>query len=104
MNKDHNVSVQILDKIYQIKCPPDSVQELQDAAVYVDQKMRDVRDGGKVVGTDRVAVVAALNIAYALLNAEQKENKYVEVMSERICDMQKRIEEALVQHEQKELL
>ena len=41
---------------------------------------------------------------YNSLNAEQKENKYVEVMSERICDMQKRIEEALVQHEQKELL
>jgi cell division protein ZapA len=93
-----------LDKIYQIKCPPDSVQELQDAATFLDKKMREIRDGGKVVGLDRVAVVAALNIAYDFLSIEQKENAKVETMATRIRDMQRRIEELFTQADQGELL
>jgi len=100
---EHNMSVQILDKHYQIKSPADCVQELQDAAVYVDKEMRKVRDSGRVVGVDRIAIITALNIAYKFLNSEQKENKYLGSMSDRISDMQKRISEILTIREQTEL-
>jgi cell division protein ZapA len=103
MTENHNVSVNILDKAYQIKCPPENVQELQNAAKYVDQEMRKIRDNG-IVGLDRIAIITALNIAYSLLYAEQKENKEIGVMSGRLSDMQARIEELLTQTDQAELL
>ena len=43
--------------------------ELQDAVAFLDRRMREIRDGGKVAGADRIAVMAALNIAHELLRA-----------------------------------
>lgn len=103
MAENHNVSVSILDKAYQVKCPPDNVQELQNAAKYVDQEMRKIRENG-IVGLDRIAIITALNIAYSLLYAEQNENKEISVMAGRLADMQVRIEELLTQTDQGELL
>jgi len=103
MVENHNISVHILDKPYQIKCPPDNVQELQNAAKYVDQEMRKIRENG-IVGLDRIAIITALNIAYSLLYAEQSENKEIGVMAGRLTDMQVRIEELLTQTDQGELL
>ncbi len=103
MAENHNVSVSILDKAYQVKCPPENVQELQNAAKYVDQEMRKIRDNG-IVGLDRIAIITALNIAYSLLYAGQKENKEIDVMAGRLSDMQIRIEELLTQADQGELL
>jgi len=97
---NQNISVNVLDKAYQIKCPSDKVQDLQDAARYLDKKMREIRDSGKVVGLDRIAVIAGLNIAHTLLALEKKENKSMDMMYDRIIEMQKRIEEALTEHEQ----
>ena len=101
--QEHSITVKVLDKAYQVKCPADMVQELQNAAVYVDQKMREIRDGGKVVGLDRIAIIAALNIAFEFLNTQQKDNKSIDIMSERIHELQKRVEETLTQYEQMEL-
>lgn len=103
MSQEHNIAVKVLDKTYQIKCPSDMAQELQNAAIYVDQKMKEIRDSGKVVGLDRIAIITALNIAFDLLNAQHRESKAVDVMSDRIRDMAKRIEETLTQYEQMEL-
>jgi len=103
MEANNHISVNILDKPYQIKCPPENVQELQNAANYVDQKMREVRENG-IVGADRIAIITALNMAYSLLYAEQKENKEIGSMADRLADMQARIEELLTQADQSELL
>ena len=103
MSQEHNIAVKLLDKTYQIKCPPNMVQELQNAAVYVDGEMKKIRDNGKVVGLDRIAVIAALNIAFDLLGAKRREDNAVDMMSSRILEMQKRIEEILTQYEQMEL-
>lgn len=100
---ENNISINILDKSYQIKCPNDKVHELRDAAAYVDKKMREVRDSGKVVGLDRVAIIAALNVAHELFSIEKKENEHLEEMSTRIRDMQKRIIETMTIKEQEEL-
>jgi len=62
------VSIHILDKEYLVACPEDERQDLLASADYLDKKMREIRDSGKVVGQDRLAVMAALNIAHELLN------------------------------------
>ncbi len=97
---DDNISVEILGKSYSVKCPIERVSELRNAAAYVDKEMRQIRDSGKVIGIERIAIITALNIAYQLLNSEHQENKDIDSMAKRIVDMQRRIEQALTQSEQ----
>lgn len=61
------VKVQILDKEFLVACPENEKAELLQTAGYLNRKMREIRDSGKVVGMDRIAVMAALNIAHELL-------------------------------------
>ena len=62
------VSVRVLDREYQVACPAEERSDLLDSAEYLDARMREVRDTGKVVGLDRIAVISALNIANELIN------------------------------------
>ncbi len=64
------VTIRVLDKDYQIACPVDERDALLDSARFLDGKMREIRDHRKMVGTDRVAVMAALNITHDLLQCE----------------------------------
>ena len=67
MNKASTVTVSILDKEYQVACPPEEKHALIEAAQNLDGRMRKIRKGGKIVGLERIAVMAALNISYELL-------------------------------------
>ena len=72
MSQPNTVTVHILDKEYCIACPPDERSNLESAARYLDGKMREIRSGGKVIGADRIAVMAALNITHDLLHKEER--------------------------------
>ena len=71
--------VTILDKEYRISCPAEQTEALHSAARYLSDKMRDIRSAGKVIGVERIAVMAALNISYELMhtrdNAESEKNE-----------------------------
>ncbi len=69
MSPPNTVTVKILDKDYQIACPPEQEAELLVSAKYLDKQMRGIRESGKVIGLERIAVMAALNISYELLQA-----------------------------------
>ncbi|MAT92571.1 MAG: cell division protein ZapA [Halioglobus sp.] len=69
MSQPNTVTVKILDKEYQVACPPEQEAELGTSARYLDKQMRTIRDTGKVIGVERIAVMAALNISYELLQA-----------------------------------
>ncbi len=71
MSQSNTVTVRILDKEYCIACPADERANLESAARYLDAKMREIRSSGKVIGADRVAVMAALNISHELLHEQQ---------------------------------
>ncbi len=64
MSHPNTVTVTILDKEYQVACPEEQQAELIVSAKYLDKQMRSIRDSGKVVGLERIAVMAALNICY----------------------------------------
>ncbi|HVA55211.1 MAG TPA: cell division protein ZapA [Gammaproteobacteria bacterium] len=61
------VTVRILDKEYQVACPDDEREALLESAELLNRKMREIRESGKVVGLDRVAVMAALNLSHEIL-------------------------------------
>jgi cell division protein ZapA len=63
------VVVKILGKDYQVACPPGQRNALIESASYLDQQMASIRKNGKVIGLERIAVMAALNISYELLQA-----------------------------------
>lgn len=65
------VSVRILDKEYQVACPAEERTNLLDSAEILNAKMREIRDSGRIVGLDRIAVMAALNMANDLLHAKE---------------------------------
>ena len=66
MTQSQTVTVQILDKEYHIACPASESINLERAAEYLDKKMREIRRSGKVIGAERIAVMAALNITHEL--------------------------------------
>jgi len=67
---DKGVSVNILDKEYLIACPEDERNSLLSAARMLDKNMRDIHASGKVIGSDRIAVMAGLNIAHDLITQQ----------------------------------
>ena len=69
MSEQETISISIFDKSFKVSCPPNEVQALRDSAHYLDKKMREVKSARTVMGLDRVAVMAALNIANELLTA-----------------------------------
>lgn len=71
MSQGNTITVRILDKEYQVACPEDQQAELVVSAKYLDKQMRSIRDSGKVIGLERIAVMAALNISYELLQASE---------------------------------
>ncbi len=107
-NSDQGVTVNILDKEYLIACPIEERNALLSAARLLDKNMREIRSSGKVIGSDRIAVMAGLNIAHDLLtqNTESSSNSNVKTESSetntqsRINAMQEKIDQALNnQHE-----
>ncbi len=78
------VKVDILDKQYLVACPKEEKPALLRSASYLDQKMREIRDTGKVVGVERIAVMAALNIAHELLQGRAE--------SEALEDVRRKLE------------
>jgi len=62
------IEVTILDKTYRFACSPEEEQALMESARFLDQKMREIRSGGKVFGAERIAVMAALNITHEMLS------------------------------------
>lgn len=90
-----HVSVRILEKEYQVSCPANERTDLLDSAELLNSKMREIRDSGKVVGLDRIAVMAALNMANELRHAQARDAALEGDVGQRIRHMADRVESAL---------
>ena len=94
------VSVRILEKEYHVSCPLEERAALLDSAEYLNRRMREIRDSGKVVGLDRIAVMAALNIVNELLQARRRDDGTESDLALRVKAMRERVESALVRGQQ----
>ncbi len=97
------VSVRILEKEYKVSCPASERTDLLDSAEVLDKKMREIRESGKVVGLDRIAVMAALNMAHELLQAQARDQNLEGDFGQRIKLIADRVESALGSSQQLEL-
>jgi cell division protein ZapA len=97
------VSVRIMDKEFVVACPYDERSALLDAAEFLNTRMREIRDSGKVVGLDRIAVMAALNLAHEFLKGRERESKLDSGVGHRVRALRERVEGALGKGQQLEL-
>jgi cell division protein ZapA len=89
------VTVSILDKEYVVACPDDERESLHASADLLNSRMRELRDSGKVLGNERVAVMAALNIAHEHLEYKRKKETYSSDVGSGIHRIQTKIADAL---------
>ena len=72
------IAIRILDKEYNVGCPAGEREALLKAAQLLDRKMREMRDSGRMVGTERVAVITALNLAHEMLRHQAEHDSLAE--------------------------
>ena len=97
------VTIKILDKDYQVACPPDQERALVEAARHLDRQMRMVRDSGKVIGLERIAVMVALNTTYELLNKDAQASETSGAGLDQMKKLSERIDDALQRFRQMEI-
>jgi len=89
------MNVHILDKEYLVACPDEEREALINAAQHLDRAMRQVRDSGKVFGTERIAVITALNLTHELLQKSQESEQYSADVDSSLQRMRDKIQVAL---------
>ena len=97
------VSIRILDKEYQVACPAEERTDLLDSAEILNNKMREIRDSGRIVGLDRIAVMAALNMANDLIHSRVRDEKLEVDLSQRLKSMVDRVDDVLSATQQLDL-
>ena len=96
MNKNPQpVSLIIMGKEYRIACDPEEQDELIHSARQLDFQMRKMRDSGKITGADRIAVMAALNLAHELQMMKDQNAKLNQSLGECLTKMSQKIENTL---------
>lgn len=76
MNK--NVTIKLLGKEFVVGCPADKEQELQASADHLNEKMQEIRASGKIIGMERIAVMAALNISNEYICSQREQRDKME--------------------------
>ena len=86
------IGVRILDREYLVACPPEEREGLQSAANLLDGRMREIRSGNRMAGIDRIAVLAALNLAHELIQQRQGGGNRERELSRALGDLTRRLD------------
>ncbi|MGZ8154271.1 MAG: cell division protein ZapA [Burkholderiales bacterium] len=70
MNDPRSLQITIMGRDFRVACPEDDQAGLLEAVDYLNKKMLEIRDAGKVIGLERIAIMAALNIAHEFLSTK----------------------------------
>ncbi|MGA2024627.1 MAG: cell division protein ZapA [Steroidobacteraceae bacterium] len=97
------LSVRILEKDYFVACAPEERSELLDSAEFLNNRMREIRDSGKIVGLDRIAVMAALNLAHEVIRLRANSTGNEQEFGHRLKTLRERVETSLEKGQQLEL-
>jgi len=95
MTEQSTLTVNILDREFRVNCPKSEQQHLINSASSLDKRMREIRDTGRVIGVDRIAIMAALNLSSELLSVEEGNSDTVEKVNQSIGRMQEKIQQSL---------
>jgi cell division protein ZapA len=97
--KTRTLDIKLLDRELRIACPEEERAELLDAVAYLDKRMREIRDAGKIVSVERIALMAALNITHELLTTKVGRGVDLSDFKRRMDSMQAAIDQALAEQD-----
>ena len=97
------VQVKILDKEYQVNCPPADQEALIKSASYLDENMRKIKDRGNIHGVEKIAVMAALNITHDMLRKNRMINETRQETAQQVKGLEDKIENAISSSRQLEI-
>ena len=83
-----------MDKEYRVACPPEEQESLRASADFLNDKLNEIRGKGSIIGTERIAIMAALNLAHELIDSQNDQDGY-NSLDERVGNLQKKINIAL---------
>ncbi|MEO8767131.1 MAG: cell division protein ZapA [Nitrosospira sp.] len=93
------MDVTIMGREFRVTCSDDERKGLLEAVAYLDKKMREIRDSGKIVGSERIAIMAALNITHELLTTRNREGFDMEEFKRRIDCMQAALDAVMAEQD-----
>lgn len=103
MSEIKPVTVHIMGNEYHVSSPAEEVEKLEQAARNLDHRMREIKSGGRIVGVERIAVMAALNMAHELIEFDGKDSQVSEKVANRINKLKEDIDSVLASNAQMEL-
>lgn len=93
------IEVTLLGRSYRVACEEKERESLMQAVAYLDSKMSDIRNAGKITGSERIAVMAALNVAHELLSMRLGSGFDLGKAKRRIHAIESKIDEAIAKQE-----
>ncbi len=103
MSEVKPVTVHIMGNEYHVSSPEDQIEQLEMAARELDKRMREIKATGNIVGIERIAVMAALNMSYELLQGNSSDTETSKDITERINKLQNEVDSVLASNAQMEL-
>ena len=97
------VTINVMGREFRVAAPGGEERQLAASVEFLNKKMREIRDTGKIVGMDRIAVMAALNITHELLQHNSGKDNFKQTIGSRIRTIQEKLEYALSEGKQLEL-
>jgi len=94
------LDVTIMGREFRVACPEGEQQALLESVDYLDKKMREIRGDGKVIGVERIAIMAALNIAHEFLSTRLAGSFDIGEYKRRMKSMQLQIEQAMTDQDE----
>lgn len=103
-DKTVTTSIEILGKVYPVRCAETEADSLQLAAKLLNQKMSEVQESGKAINLERIAIITALNMANQLLQIDNQKSSVMQRINHRLQQLQNKVEGALADDMQSELI
>ena len=98
MNKAEPLTIKIMEKEYRIACPEEEKDNLKASAELLNEKLGEIKQQGSVIGTERIAIMAALNMSHEILHSQSLVvehgdlNQRIDELSERISNSMRDIQ------------
>lgn len=94
MSDSNSLHISIMDKDYRVACPEDQQDSLKESAKFLNDRLNEIKHRGSIIGGERIAIMAALNLAHELLGSQGSAELFDDADS-RILNLQKKIDIAL---------
>jgi cell division protein ZapA len=94
MSKAEPLNITIMGKEYRVACPPEEQDNLRASAALLNEKLAEIKKSGSVIGTERIAIMAALNMSHEILHSQTLATEHND-LNQRISDMSERISDSM---------